>query len=137
MREIMEVYPSGDLPHKRGSIMTSYEASHEAVMQAEDLAGRVPVEGRPLLQPSIHWLAALIRTEVRKLSASPTWVDMRGLAVHLAWSYDKAKKLSARNLIPGKVKHEGKVTFHLPTVDEWLQAEHAQQALTLLPHEER
>ena len=106
-------------------------------MQAEDLAGRVPIEGRPLLQPSEQWLAALIRTEVRRLSASPTWVDMRGLAVHLAWSYDKAKKLSARNLIPGKVKHEGKVAFHLPTVDEWLQAEHGQQALTLLPHEER
>jgi hypothetical protein len=62
---------------------------------------------------------------------------MRGLAEYLSWSYDKVKKLSAPNLIPGKVKHDGKVTFHLPTVDAWLQTEHAQQVLRWLPHEER
>jgi hypothetical protein len=105
-------------------------------MQAEDPDARVPSEGHSRLQVTEQRLAALIRTEVRQLSARPTWADLRGLASHLSWSYDKTKKLSARNLIPGKVKHGQKVTFHLPTVDTWLQADHAQQLLSVLPHEE-
>ena len=112
-------------------------SSWEAVMQAEDLDGRAPAEGRLLAGLSEQRLAALIRAEVRQLADRPTWVDMRGLAEYLSWSYDKVKKLSARNLIEGKTRHEGKVTFHLPTVDAWLRTEYAQQALKLLPHEGR
>jgi hypothetical protein len=48
------------------------------------------------------------------------WVTMRELADYLGWGLASVKRESARDAIPGKSRHEGKVRFHLPTVDAWL-----------------
>jgi hypothetical protein len=48
------------------------------------------------------------------------WVTMRELADYLGWGLASVKRQSAIDAIPGKVRHEGKVRFHLPTVDAWL-----------------
>jgi hypothetical protein len=82
-------------------------------------------------------LVALIRAEIHMLSeARSPWVDMRGLAEYSTWGYNTVKRLSSQNLIPGKVRHDGKVRFHLPTFDGWLLTEHRAGPLVALPHEE-
>jgi hypothetical protein len=81
-------------------------------------------------------LVALIRAEVHMLrEAQSPWVDMRGLAAYSKWGFNTVKRLSSRNLIPGKVRHDGKVRFHLPTFDDWLLTEHREGPLVALPHE--
>ncbi len=83
-------------------------------------------------------LLTLIRAEIQQVrEARSPWVDMRGLAEYSGWGYNTVKRLSSRNQIPGKVRHDGKVRFHVPTFDEWLLTEHQQGPLVALPHEDR
>jgi hypothetical protein len=82
-------------------------------------------------------LIAHIRAEVQMLNnARSPWVDMRGLAAYSGWGFNTVKRLSSQNLIAGKVRHDGKVRFHLPTFDDWLLTEHRAGPLVALPHEE-
>ena len=98
-------------------------AKWEAVMQAEDLAGLPVAETRELAEVG----------QCHKCGSYPrnTWVTMRELAEHSGWGYNTIKRLSSRNLIPGKVRHEGKVRFHLPTFDAWLLNQHHQGLVAL------
>ena len=68
-------------------------------------------------------LQALIRqavTDALSEERRSPWVTMRELADYLGWGLASVKRLSATDAIPGKVRHEGKVRFHVPTVDAWL-----------------
>lgn len=64
-------------------------------------------------------LQRLLESEKR----SP-WVTTKELARYSGWGESTVEKLSAANRIPGKVVHDGKVRFHLPTFDAWLLQVH-------------
>lgn len=59
------------------------------------------------------------------------WATSRDLAEHSGWGLSTVEKLSAANRIPGKVVHDGKVRFHLPTFDAWLLRDHQVGPATL------
>lgn len=85
-------------------------------------------------------MLAAIRAAVREeldRRVEPRYVDMRGLSEYSGWGYGTVKRLSASNRIPGKRRHDGKVTFDLREFDEWLRTEHNEGPLVALPHEQR
>jgi hypothetical protein len=76
-----------------------------------------------LVERVAHQVTARLERTIEAERRSP-WVTTRELAEYSGWGESTVEKLSAANRIPGKVVHDGKVRFHLPTFDDWLLREH-------------
>jgi hypothetical protein len=79
---------------------------------------------------------SIVQGVVRQLREEPLrpspWTSKSGLADYTGWGLGTIDKLSASKLIPGLVKHGGKVMIHLPTFDAGLLQDH-QVGPRLLP----
>lgn len=84
--------------------------------------------GGLLSNEAVGELTAQVVAAVQKQLAQGTqgaqspYVNMRGLAAYAGWGYGTVQKMSAANLIPGKIVHGGKVSFDLRKVDPWLRS---------------
>jgi len=80
-----------------------------------------------LLDDLVEQVTERVASDLQRLLESEKrspWVTTKELARYSGWGESTVEKLSAANRIPGKVVHDGKVRFHLPTFDAWLLLEH-------------